>query len=86
MLCRFMIDREVTIVNSTLSIVAAGIALILLAAPASCGEAAEQKLAVGDPAPAFALPGSDGKTYDSAMFAGERAVVLAWFPKAFTGG
>ena len=41
---------------------------------------------VGDEAPAFSLPGSDGKSYSLAEFAGKRAVVLAWFPKAFTGG
>ena len=41
---------------------------------------------VGDAAPAFKLPGSDGKTYDLASFAGKQAVVVAWYPKAFTGG
>ncbi len=46
--------------------------------------AAEPK--VGEPAPAFSLPGSDGKTYSLADFKGKSAVVLAWFPKAFTGG
>jgi cytochrome oxidase Cu insertion factor (SCO1/SenC/PrrC family) len=40
----------------------------------------------GDVAPAFSLQGSDGKTYTLADFAGKKAVVLAWFPKAFTGG
>jgi peroxiredoxin Q/BCP len=40
----------------------------------------------GDAAPAFTLPGSDGKTYTLADFQGKQAVVLAWFPKAFTGG
>lgn len=44
------------------------------------------ELKVGDAAPDFALPGSDGKTYSLADFKGKRAVVLAWFPKAFTGG
>jgi thioredoxin-dependent peroxiredoxin len=43
-------------------------------------------LKAGDPAPAFKLEGSDGKTYRLADFAGKKAVVLAWFPKAFTGG
>ena len=43
-------------------------------------------LAAGDPAPAFSLPGSDGKTHSLADYAGKRVVVLAWFPKAFTGG
>ncbi len=43
-------------------------------------------LAAGDPAPAFSLPGSDGKAHALADHAGKRVVVLAWFPKAFTGG
>jgi thioredoxin-dependent peroxiredoxin len=41
---------------------------------------------VGDAAPAFSLPGSDGKTYTLDEFKGKQAVVIAWFPKAFTGG
>ena len=40
----------------------------------------------GDAAPAFSLPGSDGATHTLADFTGKKAVVLAWFPKAFTGG
>jgi len=43
-------------------------------------------LAAGDPAPAFSLPGSDGKTHSLSEDAGKRIVVLAWYPKAFTGG
>jgi peroxiredoxin Q/BCP len=46
--------------------------------------AAEPK--VGEKAPEFSLPGSDGKTYNLNDFKGKSAVVLAWFPKAFTGG
>ena len=42
-------------------------------------------LNVGDRAPEFKLPGSDGKTHSLADYKG-RTVVLAWFPKAFTGG
>ena len=44
------------------------------------------ELKVGDPAPDFELPGSDGKTYKLSDFAGKEAVVIAWYPKAFTGG
>ncbi len=44
-----------------------------------------QELKVGDTAPDFKLPGSDGKTYSLADLKG-KTVVLAWFPKAFTGG
>jgi len=43
-------------------------------------------LAVGATAPDFALPGSDGKVHRLSDSIGKRAVVLAWFPKAFTGG
>ncbi len=44
------------------------------------------ELKVGDVAPAFSLVGSDGKTHTLAESNGKRTVVLAWFPKAFTGG
>ena len=44
-----------------------------------------QELKVGDQAPDFSLPGTDGKTYSLAQLKGHW-VVLAWFPKAFTGG
>ena len=43
-------------------------------------------LKVGDAAPDFALKGSDGKTYKLSDYKGKQAVVIAWFPKAFTGG
>lgn len=41
---------------------------------------------VGDAAPDFSLTGSDGRTYRLADFKGRKGVVIAWFPKAFTGG
>ena len=45
-----------------------------------------KELKPGDAAPAFSLPGSDGKTHDLAGYHGKQVVVIAWFPKAFTGG
>ncbi len=48
--------------------------------------AAAPALAVGSPAPDLALPGSDGHEHRLADDRGKRAVVLAWFPKAFTSG
>ena len=47
---------------------------------------AHAELGVGDPAPDVELQGSDGKTYRLADFKGKQPVVIAWFPKAFTGG
>ena len=47
---------------------------------------AMEPLKVGDAAPTFTLPGSDGKSYNLADFKDKRTVVIAWFPKAFTGG
>ena len=61
------------------------VALALAAGPAWAGEEASG-LQVGDKAPAFSLEGSDGKTHSLGEHAGKRAVVVAWFPKAFTGG
>lgn len=42
--------------------------------------------ALGAEVPAFALQGSDGRSYTLEQFVGKRGVVLAWFPKAFTPG
>jgi peroxiredoxin Q/BCP len=47
---------------------------------------AKAELQVGDLAPSFELEGSDGKTYRLADFKGKCPVVIAWIPKAFTGG
>ncbi len=44
------------------------------------------ELQPGDMAPDFELPGSDGKTYRLSDYRDQQPVILAWFPKAFTGG
>ena len=64
--------------------VAMGAALSLVTTSAMAQTPAAE-LKVGDMAPAFSAPGSDGKTHTLAESKG-KAVVLAWFPKAFTGG
>ncbi|MGE4340188.1 MAG: redoxin domain-containing protein [Pigmentiphaga sp.] len=43
-------------------------------------------LEVGDLAPDFELPGTDDKTYRLADYRDKQAVVLAWFPKAYSSG
>jgi peroxiredoxin Q/BCP len=58
--------------------------VFLIAGAAMVAPAAE--LAVGDKAPDFKLQASDGKTYMLSDFKGKKAVVLAWFPRAFTQG
>jgi hypothetical protein len=52
--------------------------------PATSTSMAELK--VGDQAPDFTLPATDGKTYTLSKDLRGHWVVLAWFPKAFTGG
>jgi peroxiredoxin Q/BCP len=64
-----------------------GLTVLLGAASAIVGRAQTPvELKVGDAAPNFSLRGSDGRTYTLADYEGKSAVVLAWFPKAFTGG
>ncbi len=60
--------------------------MIGLMAALAAGLGAANAPEVGDPAPDFTLQGSDGKTYSLADFKGKKAVVLAWFPKAYTKG
>ena len=40
----------------------------------------------GQQAPDFELSASDGATYTLSQFRGKQSVVIAFFPKAFTGG
>ena len=52
----------------------------------SCASRGQAELKPGDLAPDFVLEGSDGKPWRLSDFRGKQAVVIAWFPKAFTGG
>lgn len=52
----------------------------------SPGQTMADDLKVGDVAPNFKMTGSDGKSYELGDFKGKKYVVVAWFPKAFTGG
>ncbi len=62
------------------SIGLAAVAALCVAAPA-----ARADLEVGQPAPAFALPDQDGKIHRLSDYRG-KWVVLAFYPKDFTGG
>jgi peroxiredoxin Q/BCP len=76
--------RRKLVGNSKL-VVVVGVVLIAVAALAYAQGASEKELKAGDQAPEFSLAGSDGKTHRLADLKG-KTVVLAWFPKAFTGG
>ena len=70
----------------TLLSLVAGAAVSFGAAIIALGRQPAPELKAGDLAPPFNLSGSDGKAHQLADHHGKSAVVLAWFPKAFTGG
>ena len=76
--------EEVAVENSRI-VLAVGLVVLAVAAIAYAQGGNDVELKPGDQAPAFSLPGSDGKTHSLADHKG-KTVVLAWFPKAFTGG
>ena len=59
---------------------------LMVGALLSIPRSAQCEVSVGDDVPDFSLVGSDGKTYSNKEFQGKKVVVIAWFPKAFTGG
>ncbi len=62
-------------------------AAALLALAAGAGSApAQTKLKVGDTAPDFTLPATNGKTVRLSDYRGKKNVVLAFYVLAFTGG
>jgi cytochrome oxidase Cu insertion factor (SCO1/SenC/PrrC family) len=78
--------RTIPTLGVALSVLVTGLAAASQTqTPAPAPAQPEVVLNVGDPAPAFSLPGSDGKTHKLSDYKG-KAVVVAWFPAAFTGG
>ena len=77
--------RKVTLFGLAVSVVATGLASVSQAQTPAPAAAPAAELKVGDVAPDWSLAASDGKTYKLSGLKG-KAVVLAWFPKAFTGG
>jgi hypothetical protein len=61
-------------------------ATTMASAAASSAATTTPTLGRGDVAPPFSLQGSDGKLHALSDDAGKDVVVIAWFPKAFTGG
>jgi cytochrome oxidase Cu insertion factor (SCO1/SenC/PrrC family) len=71
--------RLLALLPSIVAVAAVAVAQPVPAASSAAG------LAPGDPAPAFSLQGTDGRTYRLEDYKGKQAVVLAWFAKAFSG-
>ena len=63
-----------------------GLLIAIAVPPPSAAQTTPVPLKVGDMAPDFSLPGSDGRTHRLSDYRGKQAVVLAWFAKAFTSG
>jgi peroxiredoxin Q/BCP len=63
--------------------IAAGLAggMLAMACPPAHAE-----IKVGDSVSGVKLPGSDGKEYNLDDFKDKQAVVMVWYPMAFTGG
>jgi thioredoxin-dependent peroxiredoxin len=79
-----MVGRQGGAMKKVLWLLPLAIAACGLFAGPSAAQPAELK--VGDPAPDFTLPATDGKTYSLNKDLKGHWVVLAWFPKAFTAG
>ena len=67
------------------------LSIVLVSAAVASSLAAQNappktSLKVGDTAPDFTLPSTTGKPVTLSEFRGKSAVVLAFFPAAFTGG
>jgi peroxiredoxin Q/BCP len=62
------------------------VAMLCVAGMAFAVRVGAEELKVGDKAPDFQLQASDGKTYKLSDYAGKQAIVLAWFPAAYTRG
>jgi peroxiredoxin Q/BCP len=68
-------------------IIATGLLLVMVSgAFAQQPAPPKTNLKVGDKAPEFTLPATDGKTYQLSDFKGKKNVVLAVYVLAFTGG
>ena len=79
-----VVFKALRTIAASVSAVTSGIAFTLLHSVMRTDEASAE-LKPGDRAPDFSLPGSDGRIYRLHDLA-DHFVVIAWFPKAFTGG
>ena len=74
-------DQRKNEVGTMQLLILAGLAAVL-----GLPQSDEPGLKAGDMTPGFRMLGSDDEWYTSEQFKGEQAFIVAWFPKAFTGG
>lgn len=79
----FIIDKAgyIRVIDRKVNVGTHGADLVKLIA-----ENLPKELKVGMPAPDFIASDQDGKAYQLSQFKGEKSVVLAFYPKDFTGG
>jgi peroxiredoxin len=73
-------------VKPLLFLVAAAVCATIAPAQTPAPKPMSTTLKVGDNAPDFTLPSTAGGKVTLSDFRGKKAVVLAFFPAAFTGG
>jgi hypothetical protein len=78
--CALQLIKRLRMLAATVAAMAAGVVNVAM----HRGEPLVE-LKPGDQAPDFSLPGSDGRVHRLEDLTGQ-PVVIAWFPKAFTGG
>lgn len=66
--------------------IAGGFAACLAGARTAVSSSPSTTLKIGDKAPDFTLPSTEGGTVHLADYLGKSTIVLAFFPAAFTGG
>jgi peroxiredoxin Q/BCP len=78
--------NAIPIMAVTLAAASTLIAPLAFAQAPNAAPAVPTVVKVGEMAPDFSLQGTDGKTHKLSEYRGRQAVVIAWFPKAFTQG
>ncbi len=79
-------NRVTLLVTTLMRLLCFTLLAVCLPAAAFAQHPASTTLKVGDTAPDFTLPSTDGSKVHLADYLGKGTVVLAFFPAAFTGG
>jgi hypothetical protein len=81
-----LVDYRFTLTNGAEMKSTALLRFLCFGAALTMAGSVSAEIKVGDDVPDFKMVGSDGETYSNKDFKGKKAFVIAWYPKAFTGG